>query len=89
MADAIRDDNHVSSLIALSYLDGVTPVKVVLTSGAMKIDTTHTVAVPLPTIDGRDANRVPTALGVSSSNSAVLRPLFADPATGAVLVATS
>lgn len=86
MTDAIRDQNHQPVWLAASYLDGVTPVPIVIgsVSGGVKVDTTHTIGFTPTPIDPRDANHVPFICALGDDGN--VYPLFADPATGAVLV---
>lgn len=85
MTEAIRDQNHVPVWLAASYLDENVPVPIVIdsTNGGMKIDTVHTIGfVPTP-IDPRDGNHHGFVL--AEGLDGLTYPLFADPATGAVL----
>lgn len=86
MVDAIREQNHVPVWLAASYLDGVTPVPIKINSsnGGMEVDTTHSIGFTPTPIDPRDANHVPFVLALGDDG--LTYPLFADPATGAVLV---
>ena len=87
MTDAIHDENRTTVWLAASYLDGTTPVPIQINSsnGGVLIDTTHSIGFTPTPIDPRDNNRVPFVCAVSSTDG-LLYPLFADPATGAILI---
>ena len=89
MVDAIHDENRTQVWLAASYLDGTTavPIKIDSSTGRVLVDTTHTLAVTPTAIDRRDNNRVPFICAVSSTDGLVY-PLYADPATGGVLIST-
>lgn len=87
MADAIHDENRVKVLMALSYIDCTTlvPIQVNSSNGGMEIDSTHTLLCTPSTVGPRDSNHHIVVMGVDSVTGDTI-PLFADPATGAVLV---
>lgn len=86
MTDAIHDENRVKVWLAASYLDGTTPVPIKINSSNLgfEMDTTHTIGFTPTPIDPRDANHQPFILAYGTDGQ--LYPLFADPATGAILV---
>lgn len=86
MTEAIRDQNHVPVWLAASYLDETVPVPIKIDSsnGGMMVDTTHSIGFTPTPIDPRDANRIPFVL--AQGLDGLTYPLFADPATGAVLI---
>lgn len=90
MADAKRDNNQVSTITAASNADGATPVLI-------KIDSTdgHGVRVDDNTTGSdlsndnnadRDSNGFPVILGVSSADGITPVEIYADPATGKLLI---
>ncbi len=85
MADAIRDNNRIPVWLAVSYVDGTTLVPIVVNSSnnGVKVDTTHS-ATP-SALAKRDQNFV-VARGAASSADGTFLGLFADPATGAILI---
>lgn len=87
MADAIRDENHVPVIVALSYIDGVTlvPVQIDADNAGVKINTSASIQFTPTTYGKRDSNHVVQLMGVSSSTGLPF-PVLADPATGAILV---
>ncbi len=86
MTNAIHDQNRVKVWLAASYLDGTTPVPIQLNSvtGGMAIDIVHTISFTPSPIDPRDQNHCPFVMAEGTDGNTY--PLFADPATGAVLV---
>lgn len=88
MTDAIHDENRVKVWLAASYLDGTTPVPIQIDSsnGGVKVDTTHSIGFTPTPIDPRDANHTPFICAEGDDGN--VYPLFADPATGAVLIDT-
>lgn len=95
MADAPLDQNYVKARLGVLFSDGDTlvPIKLSSSSNAMMTNTSDSVdpailalynaGKPIP----RDANGVPAMCGQSSTNSAVVYPIFVD-ASGAVLIET-
>jgi hypothetical protein len=86
MADSVRDNNHVPSLLALSYVDGTTlvPIKINSSNGGIEVDRVNTVSTAAMDA-ARDQNHRATVLGVDSVSGDPI-PLFADPVTGGILV---
>lgn len=85
MSDAIRDDNSITSLLALSFIDGVTlvPVQISSINKGIMVDTTNTVSTAAMNA-ARDGNDVTTLMAVDSVSGDPI-PVFADPATGGIL----
>jgi len=86
MTEAIRDQNHIPVLLALSYVDGTTlvPVSVDVTNGGVEIDKINTVSTAV--MDAvRDGNHKATLMAVDSVSGDPI-PIFANPVTGGVLV---
>lgn len=86
MTNVIRDNNHVPSLLALSYVDGTTlvPVKIDSSNGGIEVDRVNTVSTVAMNA-ARDENHVSTLMGVDSVSGDPI-PLFANPTTGGILV---
>ncbi len=86
MTDAIRDENHVPSLLGLSYVDGVTvvPIKVNSANGGIEFDETNTVSTQAQQA-ARDNNHVKTLMAVDSVSGEAI-PVFVNPSTGGILV---
>ena len=86
MTDAIKDQNHVPSLLALSYVDGTTlvPIKVNSSNGGIEVDRVNTVSTAAQDA-ARDGNHRATMMGVDSVSGNPI-PLFANPTTGGILV---
>jgi len=89
MADAIKDQNHVPSLLAVSYVDGITLVPIVINSSnsGVQIDRVNTVSTAAMNA-ARDANHRTTVMGVDSVSGNPI-PLFANPTTGGILVSSA
>lgn len=87
MSDAIHDENRVKVLMALSYIDCTTlvPITISASNGGMLIDTTHTLLCTPVFVGPRDSDHHVVVMAVDSVTGDSI-PLFADPATGAVLV---
>lgn len=95
MADAPLDQNHVKAKLGVLFSDGVTlvPIKLAAGTNAMMTNSTDVVdpailalyeaGKPIP----RDANGEPAWCGQSSTNSAVVYPIFVD-LSGAILIET-
>lgn len=86
MTNAIRDNNHIPVVLAVSYVDGVTLVPIVINSSntGIMVDTVNTVSASAMAA-ARDANHTTTLMGVDSVSGEPI-PIFADPATGAILI---
>ena len=89
MTNAIKDQNHVPSLLALSYIDGTTlvPIKIDSSNGGIEIDRINTVSTAAMNA-ARDGNHRATLMGVDSVSGDPI-PVFADPVMGAILVDVS
>ena len=89
MTDVIRDNNHVPSILALSYVDGTTlvPLKIKSSNGGIEVDRVNTVSTSAMDA-ARDGNHVPTLMGVDSVSGDPI-PLFANPTTGGILVGSA
>lgn len=82
-----KDDNGKNTIFGMSCVDGVTPVKVQFgADGGMLLDSTTVISVVPREITQLDANSVPVAKGVSSSDGKTILPWYVNPDTGAVLV---
>lgn len=88
MADAIKDNNQISTLLGTSNADGSTPVRI-------KIDpSTHAIAITdgesgsdlSGDIAARDNNMIPVMLAVSSTDGVTPVAIYTDPTTGEILV---
>jgi|TARA_R100000789_G_C3003463_1_gene149475 hypothetical protein len=86
MTNVIRDNNHIPSILALSYVDGTTlvPIKIDSSNGGIEIDISNNVSTAAMDA-ARDGNHVPTLMGVDSVSGNPI-PIFADPTTGSILV---
>ncbi len=86
MTDAIHDQNRVKVWLAASYLDGVTPVPIQISSvnGGMEVDLVNTISFTPSPIDPRDQNHCPFVM--AQGDDGLTYPLFANPATGGVIV---
>lgn len=96
MADAPRDNNHVSTKLGVLFSDGETlvPIAIDPTNGGFKQNTTDSVDVAILALYEagkaipRDSNNVPALCGLSNTDSSVIYPVFVD-SDGAVLVDNS
>ena len=86
MADVIKDENHVTTISALSYVDGTTivPIQIDSATSGLIVDTINSVSTAAMNA-ARDGNHVTTLMGVDSVSGDPI-PLFANPVTGGVLV---
>ena len=89
MSNAIRDENHVPVLLALSYVDGITlvPIKINSSNTGVEIDTVNTVSTAAMNA-ARDGNHKETLMGVDSVSGDPI-PVFANPTTGGILVGSA
>jgi len=87
--NAIKDQNHVSSLLALSYVDGTTlvPIKISSSNDGVEVDRVNTISTAARNA-ARDENHVATLMGVDSVTGSPI-PVFADPVTGGILVGSA
>lgn len=90
MANAKKDDNSYPTLIGISCVDGVTPVKVVVdpVTGGVGVDATTVISVVPSYTTQVDDNDSPVMKGVSSSNSNTVLPIYVNPSTGQILIDT-
>lgn len=89
MAEAIKDQNYVPTLLGTSNADGVTTVQIYANSSghhAMVTDDGLGGSDVGGTNDTRDANRVIAFMAVSATDGVTPIPVYADPATNALLV---
>lgn len=86
MTNAIHDENRVKVWLAVSYLDPTVtvPIQISSTNGGVKIDTTHTISFTPDQIAIRDEDWKQVVMGEDENGNPC--PLFADPATGAILI---
>lgn len=86
MTRAYRDDNQVTTMIALSSSDGstVVPIQANPTNNALKVSngTSGTDQGSTP----KDANYIPVLFGVSSADGVTPVAVYADVSTGALLI---
>ena len=89
MTDVIRDENHVTTLLGLSYVDGTTlvPIKVDSSNGGVEVDRTNTVSTSAMNA-ARDNNHKATLMGVDSVSGDPI-PVFVNPTTGGILVGSA
>ncbi len=90
MADALRDQNHVTTLITASSVDGLAVVrnKVNATTHALVVDDAST-GSDNGNNDGnatRDENHVPVLLAASSVDGVAIVEVYGDAITGALLI---
>lgn len=89
MATAQKDDNDYPCWTGISCVDGVTPVRIKVSSsngGILIDDSTVITVIPSSTFPKTDHNGMPILKAVSSSDSNVILPVYVNPTTGAVLV---
>lgn len=87
MGNAPHDQNTIKAKLGVWCVDGVTLIPIAInTNGEMTTDSTSVVAVPLSSIDFRDANYSPCWMGVNSVTGLPC-PVFVN-AAGAVLIGT-
>ena len=86
MADAIQDNNHVPTALALSYVDGTTlvPIKIDSSNGGVEVDESNNVSTAAMNA-ARDGNHRTTLMAVDSVSGNPI-PVFANPATGGILI---
>lgn len=87
MAQAVRDANRVTTLIAASNADGITPVNIYGDpfTHFMYVKTSVT-SYAAKSIAQRDQNHVTTLLGTSASDGTTPVAIFGDPATNQLFV---
>lgn len=95
MANAPHDQNAVKAKLGILFSDGITLVPIAINpiGNGVMVNTTDTVSSAILALYTagkaipRDANNQPAWCGQSSTNSAVIYPIFVD-ANGAVLIET-
>jgi hypothetical protein len=88
MADAMHDDNGFPTLVGISCVDGVTPVRIARnpSNGGLKVDFATVISVTPAYTTQADSNGVPVMKGVSTSDPSTILPVYVNPSNGAVLV---
>lgn len=88
MTNAYRDENSVTTKIALSNADGTTilRVKVDPVTHALNVNDDTTGSDLSGDIAARDENSVPVMMGVSSVDGVTPVPLYIDSVTGKLLI---
>lgn len=88
MAVAKKDDNAYPTIVGISCVDGVTPVRVKFNAnGEMATDSSTVISVvPSSDFPATDDNGMPIAKAVSSADGETILPWYVHPTTGAVLV---
>lgn len=88
MAEANRDQNFVTTGLAISSTDSVTPQNLrvdPITNYLLADITVETLIATSATMDKRDQNHIPTVYGISSVDGITLVPIRTN-STGALLV---
>ena len=83
-----KDDNGYPTMIGISCVDGITPIRIQFNpaNGGMKTDTTTVISfVPSSVFPAKDDNDYPICKGVSSADKKTILPFYVNPLTGAVL----
>lgn len=80
MADALRDENHITTLIGASSSDGVTPVNVTITPTEhwLKVKDAQTGTDFGTNIANRDNNHRPVIMAVSSVDGVTPVEVYVD-----------
>jgi hypothetical protein len=86
--NALRDQNHVTTKLGVLFSDGTTliPLAVNETTGALLINNSDTLQVPVTEEALRDENFVHVLLGVNSVDGTTI-PVYVD-SEGKILIAT-
>jgi hypothetical protein len=86
MANAPRDNNHITAKLGVLCTDGVTliPISIDPVSGGINVDTVSTIGFTPGSIDFRDANYQPCWMAQNSVDGTPI-PIFVN-ADGAILV---
>lgn len=87
MAEARRDENRITSILAVSDVDGVTPVLVAVDSATGRLlaeitPVTDSSPAALPVNAPRDANNMPTGLIVTDDSNLTVTPFLIDNRNG-------
>lgn len=90
MANALKDGNRVSTMIALSASDGVTtlPVYANVTTNSVKVDDGLGGSDLSGDVDARDENRVLVFMAVSATDGITPVPIYANATGNKLLVRT-
>ncbi len=89
MANAKKDDNGFPTMMGISCVDGITPVRITFnpSGGGMKVDSTTVISVvPSSVFQHMDDNDYPIRTGVSSVDGVTVLPWYVNPADGSVLI---
>lgn len=81
MADAKRDQNHITVAMGISSSDGITPTMFTVdpSTNYLLLDvSSDSLVVTSATTDKRDQNFVPTCYGISSVDGTTLVPIRTD-----------
>lgn len=91
MVQAKRDENGYLTGLAASNADGVTPVllQVNISNQSLVVNDGTTGTDLSGNIASRDQNNYPVLMGVSSADGVTPTAIYADPATGALLIQTT
>jgi hypothetical protein len=75
--EAQRDENHVTTYMGVSYLDGITPIPIAVNpdNGRVLVDAVSVIQYTPEDIAARDENYVPVLMGTSSFDDFVVLPL--------------
>lgn len=89
MAEAVRDQNHVHSILGVLKSDGTTPVPIQASAAhRMRVEDGVGGSDNGPANADRDQNHVPTMIAVSDADGSTPVVLYAD-AQGRLLVQTT
>lgn len=84
---ALRDQNSVTTMLAVSAADGVTPIVLTADPVSHALDVEEaSLSYSADAIAHRDQNFVPTLLAVSNADGITPVVLYADPLTGELLI---
>lgn len=88
MTEALRDQNHIPTLLALSNADGETilPVYGNATNNALAADDDTGGSDLSGDIEERDQNRVPVFMAVSAVDGVTPVPIYLDPTGNKLLI---
>jgi hypothetical protein len=81
MAEAKRDQNHITVAMGISSTDGTTPIMFAVdpVTNYLLLDVSaDSLTATAATVDKRDQNFVPTVYGVSSVDGTTLVPIRTD-----------
>ena len=88
MTNALRDQNHITTLLLVSNTDGSTTIPLTINpvSKSIMVDDGVTGSSLSSVPAKRDSNHVPVVMGLSSEDGVTLVEIYADSATGALLI---